>query len=78
MAAYSSRGSHGKAPARDGGADWRRNRRFLPPWHERPNCTGRRPCIIDVWEFDGIKWAGRRYFKCANTDPDFMVWWKII
>jgi hypothetical protein len=33
-------------------ADWRNNRCFLPPWYERPKCTCRRPCTIDVWEWD--------------------------
>jgi hypothetical protein len=74
MAVSSSRGSRGKASTVDGEADWRRNRCFLSPWHERPKCTCRRPCIIDVWEFDGTKRDGRCYFKCDNTDPDFMVW----
>jgi hypothetical protein len=75
MSASSSRRSRGKAPAIDGEADWRRNWCFLPPWHEWPKCTCRRPCIIDVCEYDGTKRTGRRYFKCADTDPDFMVWW---
>jgi hypothetical protein len=54
-------------------ADWMSNRCFLPPWCEHPKCKCGRPCIIDVWEFDGTDRAGRRYFKCADTDSDFMV-----
>jgi hypothetical protein len=68
MGALSSRGSRGKAPAVDGDAYWRRNSCFLPPWHERPKCRCHRPCIIDVWEYDGTKQARRRYFKCVDTD----------
>jgi hypothetical protein len=74
MVAPSSMGSCGKAPVVDGETDWRRNRCFLPPWHDRPKCTCHRLCIIDVWAYDGTKWAGRRYFKCVDTDLDFMVW----
>jgi hypothetical protein len=74
MVASSSKGLRGKVPTRDGEADWRTNHCFLPPWHEWPKCTCRHPCIIDVWEFEGTDRAGRRYFKCANTDPYFMVW----
>jgi hypothetical protein len=74
MAASSSRGSRGKASVVDGDADWRRNRCFLPPWHERPKCTCRCPCTIDMWEWDGTNRVGRRYFKCTDTNPDFMVW----
>jgi hypothetical protein len=57
--------------------DWRTNRCFLPPWHERPKCKCRRTSIIDMWEFDGTdggEGGGRRYFKCVDLDPDFMVW----
>jgi hypothetical protein len=56
-------------------ADWTSNRCFLPPWYERPKCTCHRPCTIDVWERGDTNRAGRRYFKCADTDPNFMVWW---
>jgi hypothetical protein len=75
METLSSRGSRGKAPAIDGEADWRRNRCFLPPWNEQPKCTCPRLCIIDVWKYDGTKWPERRYFNCADMDPDFMIWW---
>jgi hypothetical protein len=73
MAASSSRGSRGKASDEDGKADWRRNRCLLPPWYDQLKCTCRRPCTIDVWEWDGSNRPGRRYFKCADVDPDFMV-----
>jgi hypothetical protein len=75
MAASSSRGLRGKAPVIDGQADWGRNYCFLPPWHEWPKCTCRHPCTIDMWEWDGINGAGRCYFKCADIDLNFMVWW---
>jgi hypothetical protein len=52
-------------------ADWRSNRCFLPPWYERPKCMCRLLCIIDMWEWDDTTWVGRRYFKCADTDPNF-------
>jgi hypothetical protein len=46
--------SSSRSGSRGGGsndeADWRSNQSFLPPWYERPKCTCRRPCIIDVWE----------------------------
>jgi hypothetical protein len=42
--------------------------------HERLKCKCERPCIIDVWEFDGTDRVRRRYFKCVDTDLDFMVW----
>jgi hypothetical protein len=58
MTTSSSRGSHGKAPAVDGKTDWRRNRCFLPPWHEQPKCTCQRQCIIDVWEFMALNGLG--------------------
>jgi hypothetical protein len=74
IAMSNSRGSCDKALAIDGEADWRRNQCFLPPWHERPKCTCHRPCIIDVWEYDGTKRAERHYFKCVDMDLDFMVW----
>jgi hypothetical protein len=74
MTVSSSKGSRGKAPIVDGEADWRRKCCFLSPWHERPKCTCGHPCIIDVWEYDDIKWAGRCYFKCVDMEPDFMVW----
>jgi hypothetical protein len=74
MTASSSKGSCGKGLAEEGEADWRTNRCFLPPWHERPKCKCRHPCITDVWEFDGTDRAGMCYFKCADLDLNFMVW----
>jgi hypothetical protein len=75
MTTSSSRGLRGKAPTVDGEANWRMNPCFLPPWYERPKCMCHRPCTIDVWAWDGSNRAERRYFKCADIDPDFMVLW---
>jgi hypothetical protein len=69
MVASSSKDSHGK-----GSTDWRSNNCFLPLSHAQPKCKCHRPGIIETWNYDSIDQAGRRYFKCANLDPDFMVW----
>jgi hypothetical protein len=74
MTVSSSKGSHGKGPAKGGSTDWRTNRCFLPTWHERPKCKCQSPYIIDVWKFDDTGRASRCYFKCADLDSDFIVW----
>jgi hypothetical protein len=75
MATSSSRGSSGKALTVDGEADWRRNYCFLPPQYEWHKCTCHHLRTIDVWEWDDSNRARMRYFKCADTDPNFIVWW---
>jgi hypothetical protein len=71
-----------RSGSRGGGSnnevDWRLNRCFLPPWYEWPKCTCRCPCTIDVWEWDDTNQVRSRYFKCADTDQNFMVWWKLL
>jgi hypothetical protein len=42
---------------------------------EQPNCMCHRSCTIDVWEWDDTNKSGRHYFKCVDTDSDFMLWW---
>jgi hypothetical protein len=71
MAASSSKGSRGGSK---GSADLRSNRCFLPSWHKQPKCKCVHPSIIDTWEYDGTDREGMRYFKCADLDPEFMVW----
>jgi hypothetical protein len=46
--------------------------------HERPKCKCGRPYIIDVWEFNDTDGVGRHYFKCVDTDSDFMVWYGLL
>jgi hypothetical protein len=36
-------------------------------------CKCGRPCVVGMWEFDGMDQARRHHFKCADIDPDFMV-----
>jgi hypothetical protein len=66
MASQSSSGTEGIE-------SWHTNRRLLPAWNERPLCKCGHRAMIDTWELTG-PWHARRYFKCPDIDPDFMVW----
>jgi hypothetical protein len=68
--ASGSQSSHGGS---QDSVDSRFNRRLLLPWNElltyRCDCVA----IIHTWELDGNDSTGRRFFKCSDLDPDFMV-----
>jgi hypothetical protein len=66
-------GSSSSHRGRHDSADWRLNRRIIPPWYEWPTCRCGRVAIVDVWEHDVTDRVGRRFFKCPDLDPDFVV-----
>jgi hypothetical protein len=46
---------------------------LVPPWYERATRRCGHVAIVDVWEHDGTGRARRRFFKCPDLDPGFVV-----
>jgi hypothetical protein len=45
----------------------------LATWDKHPFCRCGSRIIIGTWDIHGDAKYGRRYFKCPDLDPDFVV-----
>jgi hypothetical protein len=71
-----SQDSHGGS---QDSAGWQVNRCLLPRWNKRPKYKCGCVCIIDTWDICASNmFARRRYFKCPELDPDFMVYGRVV